>query len=476
MSTCRTVQPVSSGGSLESRVGRANCRRLIGGPRPASVPGREDVRTLPRSPSSGWSGWWLATSSSSSRAARSASESSRAGARGRRRRGRRGSATVVRPGAASSAARRARRTAAGRGRRRPSGRRVARGAPAPGRSGRPGRGPARRRSRWATSRREGAAGASTAAMVASAAAGSSTTSRTPWQQTRSTPAGRRRRARRAVSASPCTAVTRSATPASAARRASAARASGLGSTTVTSWPSRGERDGEAAGAAAEVEHPQRPAEVGAAAVREGVERRLDGRRAQPGLGARAAVSATLVGHGGTPSGVRSQRSVRCVVTTLVSGAAGAGVPQLARGQRRGRGLGHHDRRGARPERGSTPGGLMSAYGDCLNPEACTSTRRPVRASLLAGGGLGRLGAGHGIRLAPAAIAACTALEAAELPGVPAARRAPRRRWPAARPRAARCGAAPRGPAAARSGRPSRRRGPGRPRRRWRRPGRWRRRG
>ena len=53
----------------------------------------------------------------------------------------------------------------------------------------------------------------------------------------------------------------------------------------------------AAGAAAEVEHPQRAAELGAAPGREGVERRLDGGRAQPGRDARTAVSAALVENG-----------------------------------------------------------------------------------------------------------------------------------------------------------------------------------
>ena len=73
---------------------------------------------------------------------------------------------------------------------------------------------------------------------------------------------------------------------------------------------RGERDGGAAGAATEVEHPQRAAELGAATGREGVERRLDGGRAQPGLGARAAGSATLVGHGGSPWSIGVARAGR----------------------------------------------------------------------------------------------------------------------------------------------------------------------
>ena len=46
-------------------------------------------------------------------------------------------------------------------------------------------------------------------------------------------------------------------PVSPARRCSEARASGLGSTTVTRWPSLGQRDGEPAGAAADVDHVQR---------------------------------------------------------------------------------------------------------------------------------------------------------------------------------------------------------------------------
>ena len=67
-------------------------------------------------------------------------------------------------------------------------------------------------------------------------------------------AGRPRPARRASRRRPARRATRSATPASAARRVSAASASGLGSTTVTVWPASGQRHGEPAGAAADVDH------------------------------------------------------------------------------------------------------------------------------------------------------------------------------------------------------------------------------
>ena len=50
MSTCRTVQPVSSGGSAEARSGRANWRRLIGGPRRRQSRVARTCRTLPRCP------------------------------------------------------------------------------------------------------------------------------------------------------------------------------------------------------------------------------------------------------------------------------------------------------------------------------------------------------------------------------------------------------------------------------------------
>ncbi|KAJ1684107.1 hypothetical protein LUZ63_020676 [Rhynchospora breviuscula] len=76
-------------------------------------------------------------------------------------------------------------------------------------------------------------------MVDSPAAGSSSRPSTPWHRTRSAPPAGTVSSRPARS--PCTPTTRSATSASAARRVSAARASGLGSTTVTSWPSPASR-------------------------------------------------------------------------------------------------------------------------------------------------------------------------------------------------------------------------------------------
>src|SRR4051812_21929088 len=85
--------------------------------------------------------------------------------------------------------------------------------------------------RCATSRESRPPGRSTSWIAASAAAGSSTTSSTPWQSATSASSTRAERSER----SPCRAVT--STPTSRARRASAASASGLGSTTVTRWPS-----------------------------------------------------------------------------------------------------------------------------------------------------------------------------------------------------------------------------------------------
>ena len=167
----------------------------------------------------------------------------------------------------------------------------------------------------------------------------------------------------------------------------------------------------------------------------------------------------------------------------------------------------------------SPAGLTSAYGESLKPLECTSTRRrpippaalwwcspapssgpssgpsfgppdlpgttvdgpsPAGWPALGGAGDGLLGADPGEALRHHGHRCTDRGQPLGLPPARAtgrtARAAPSSRWPAARRRGGRCGAARRGPPAARSGRPWRRRGPGRPRRTWRRPGRWRRRG
>ena len=128
-----------------------------------------------------------------------------------------------------------RRSAAAAGRPAPTGRPGRPARARPRRTGRRARGPGRRRAAgrpagWRRHRR-----AAPRRRRRAASAGSSTYSRTPWQQTRSTLPGSTTWASWAASA--WTARIRPTTPASSARRASAASASGLGSTTVTWWPS-----------------------------------------------------------------------------------------------------------------------------------------------------------------------------------------------------------------------------------------------
>ena len=163
---------------------------------------------------------------------------------------------------------------------------------------------------------------------------------------------------------------------------------------------------------------------------------------------------------------------------------------------------------------SSPAGLMSAYGDMLEPAGVhqhpaapmpPAASRPGRPSPSAGSAattgrvdrswagrttgsarpalgraagprrLRRTGAeplGHrGHQRRPDGVRGATAL-----PGLVQRRQLPGSRWPAARRRGARCAAARRAPPAARSGRPWRRKAPGRPRRTSRPPGRSRRRG
>ena len=88
--------------------------------------------------------------------------------------------------------------------------------------------------RLATSTLATPPGRSAAARAFTTVTGSSTTSSRLWQRTRSALSDATSPA--SASPSPWTARTRSATPASAARRVSAASASGLASTTVTSCP------------------------------------------------------------------------------------------------------------------------------------------------------------------------------------------------------------------------------------------------
>src|SRR2546423_894823 len=88
--------------------------------------------------------------------------------------------------------------------------------------------------RLATSTLAAPPGLSVAESWATTSAGSSTTSSRLWHRIRSAQPGGTSSASR--SPSPWTAVIRSATPASTARRVSAARASGLASTTVTRCP------------------------------------------------------------------------------------------------------------------------------------------------------------------------------------------------------------------------------------------------
>ena len=114
------------------------------------------------------------------------------------------------------------------------GRRGRRAARRRRRGGRRWPGPARRRRGWRRARDAAPPGRSAAARAATTPAGSSTTSSTAWQSTRSTlPGGDQVGQRVAVALHGADPV---ATPASAARRVSAASASGLASTTVTRWP------------------------------------------------------------------------------------------------------------------------------------------------------------------------------------------------------------------------------------------------
>ena len=259
MSTCSTVQPVSSGGSLDGRGrgGRTGGGSWCGCPA-ASGPRREDVpHAAEVAEQAGAPARRLATSSSSSRAARSASESTRAeGTRSLkmrtpwhvdRRRSR-----AARAGRAA----RSRRTGAAAGRsspQRPSG--AARAARAWANC------PARARARTTAQPLRGdeargcRPGRGPGAMPASAASGSSTTSSVPWQQTRSTPAGRPTTSSATVSASPCTAVI--------GRRRRPRRPGGPATPGRRGWGRRrrrrarlGERaPASAAGAATEVERP-----------------------------------------------------------------------------------------------------------------------------------------------------------------------------------------------------------------------------
>ena len=110
------------------------------------------------------------------------------------------------------------------------------------------------------------------------------------------PAGRPTKAA-SESASPCTAVTRSATPRSAARRQ---RGEGVGAGVDDGdvVAELGERHGEAAGAATEVEDPQRAAELGLLALDEACAATPTPRRSAGPSRRRRVGPPLLVGHGG----------------------------------------------------------------------------------------------------------------------------------------------------------------------------------
>ena len=291
--------------------------------------------------------------------------------------------------------------------------------------------------RWATSRLRVPPGRSTPRIVASAAAGSSTTSSTPWQSTTSAPSTRPA----SPSTSPWTPVTW--TPISRARRSSAARASGLGSTTVTRWPSSATRTAK----------PPVPPPMSSTLQ---------------ALPARAPGAARpRPRRCGWHLGARWQTCEPTLVAAPSSRAPGAAVPQLAGhllGVLAGRldvGVRRHLEAAGVHQHPAAHRSAPLVSSPRLAITGRTGSGGPARRSMLAAEALGHHGRRHARRRAARARAA---------------RAAPRRRWRAARPRGSRCAAARRAPPAARSGTPSRRRGPARPRRTSRRPGRWRRRG
>ena len=172
------------------------------------------------------------------------------------------------------------------------------------------------------------------------------------------------------------------------------------------------------------------------AGRERVERRLDGGRAQPGRGARATVSATLVGHGGTPSvggttggcgarWLRDHPSVRSCPGWRATACAGAA---------RRRGSRHRGGRCPAARARVAPGGLDVGVRRLPEPRGVDEHPAAGAGVVLTSRGLGRLGPGAGVGLAGGdrGPGGGQAAGAARRPRGP---RAPTRRWPGSRPRA-----------------------------------------
>ena len=272
-------------------------------------------------------------------------------------------------------------------------------------------------------------------MVRSAAAGSGTTSSTPWQSTTSAEPG-------ATCVpmsvrSPWTPVTRPATPASSARRARAASASGLGSTTVTAWPSRASRTA----------NPPVPPPMSTTRAF-GSSRATTASQTTP---VRTLVRRSLVDMApslGARTIDRSSRAPRAAVPQLAGDGLGVVAGRLDVGVRRHlEPAGVHQHPACAPGRGCRPRLLP----DSTPRHAGVALGHPGEVLVHRGQAVGRARS----RAAPAA---------------------PRRRWRAGRRRGDRYDVARRGRPAARSRTRWPRTGPGHPRRTSRRPGRCRRRG
>src|SRR6478672_9167902 len=301
MSTCRTVQPVSSGGSEPARVGAVNWRRLIVGPSDGSTRSRgrgqsrraTTWRALPRVRRNSRPGPVTSSSSSSARATRSASESmSEAGTRWPRMLVPR-TRTSVKPASARSV------SSCSTSKRRGSGSVL-------------------------PQRPDGSTRAARAWPNSPAMALAKTTDSRPETSRDRTP----------PSPSAC------ATAWSVAAGPATERGEGVGARVddgdvVTGL---GERDGDATGAPTEVEHLERPAEALRALVGEVAHGRDDGRRPDPST----SLGALLVWHGILRLGTWyawCRVGFVCVIT-LVPRASRARVPQLA--WRATDGLGGHE--------------------------------------------------------------------------------------------------------------------------------------